>query len=84
MLKNIFERGNRGRWKTLRLVRCRERIRERMALQLETDLQNVERGDTKTVDISYVASVSKKMCIYRDTRPAVLPASTTCALEPCA
>lgn len=55
-----------------------------MALQLETDLQNVERGDTKTVYISYVASLAKKMCTYRDTRPAVLPASTTCALEPCA
>jgi len=65
MLKNIFERRNRGRWKTLRLVRCRERIRERMALQLETDLQDVQRGDAEAVSMSDCASLSEGVRLPR-------------------
>ena len=65
MPQNVLERGNRGWWETLGRVRCRERIGERMALQLETDLQNVERGDAEAILISHVSSFLKLVYLPR-------------------
>jgi len=50
---------------TLGIVRCRERVGERMALQLETDLQNVERGDAEALKMSYTASLSEDVHLPR-------------------
>jgi hypothetical protein len=56
-----------------------------MDLELQANLYDVEGGyhEAVAMSVSQVRKQAQQKQTYRETRPAIAPATTTCRLEPC-